>query len=97
MASVPQQGDGSQRILDAVFKVATGLILLAVGWVANELNDLRSDHAALDARVQVIESTRYTIQDAMDRERQSDSRMSAVEADLKVMREILERIEEKIK
>lgn len=88
--------DGSARILDAVFKIATGLILLAVGWVANELNDLRSDHSALDARVQVIEGSRFTPDDARNMERESDRRFGQIEGKLEVMREILERIEKKV-
>jgi hypothetical protein len=89
--------DQSARILDAVFKVATGLILLAVGWVANELNDLRADHAALDARVRVIESTSYSPSDALEAERRVDRRIDVLESELRVMREILERIEEGLK
>lgn len=86
-----QQADTSaQRILDAVSKVVTGLIVIAVGWTANELTDLKE-------RVSIIEANRYTTRDAMDLERDVNVKLSNMSKEISVIVEILSRVEARIK
>ena len=74
--------------------------MLIVGWVVSELNDLRFTQAALGARVQVIEATQYTPEDALKLERAMNNRLESLHKEVndlagetKVIREIVERLE----